>query len=218
MKLIFKKIGMTRLLEKQKSTPITVLQLEPTICVYKKEMDKHGYESFVLSVGEKKQTYIDKLNNCKRYHKSIEGFIKKHKMETIGKLYETPVIPEIVIGESIDLNKFDLNIINVQGKEKGHGFAGAMARHGFSGLSASHGTGPCHRSLGSTGGRTEPGRTMRNKKMAGRDGGHNVTVRNVKVYKKIDNCLLVKGAVPGKNGGYIIVTIPKQRVKRNMYE
>ncbi|OED45341.1 50S ribosomal protein L3 [Rickettsiales bacterium (ex Bugula neritina AB1)] len=213
MKLIFKKIGMTSLFEKQKSVPVTVLQLEPTICILKKDKEKNGYESYILSTGYKKKTYIDKKNNSKRYHKSIEGFIKKNNLSNIGKLYETPVVPEISVGESVDLGKFNLEIVNVQGKEKGKGFSGVMKRHNFSGLPASHGTGPCHRSPGSTGGRTEPGRTMLNKKMAGRDGGRNVTMRNLKVHKKIDNYLLLKGSVPGVNKGYVIVTIPRKKVK-----
>lgn len=97
--------------------------------------------------------------------------------------------------------------MDVTGTSKGHGFAGGMKRHGFAGQGAAHGNQAAHRRVGGIGGAATPGRVFKGKRMAGRMGNNRVTMQNLKV-AKVDtdsNLLLIKGAVPGINGGIVVV-------------
>ena len=112
------------------------------------------------------------------------------------------------IGQEIGADVFsDGAFVDVTGTSKGKGFAGTMKRHGFAGQGASHGTQAVHRKPGSIGGAATPGRVFKGKKMAGRMGNERVTTMNLKVHK-VDaeaGVLLIKGAIPGRNGGLVMV-------------
>lgn len=201
-KLIFKKIGMTRLFDnKHNIYPITVLQLENTFLMDYKTKEKDGYEAAILSRGKKLS---------KHHNKPHLGKDKKHG-KILGSLYESP-IDEYIQNNQINVEEFVKNCdnfsVDVIGITKGKGFSGVMKRHNFKGLKASHGVSACHRSGGSTGMRTEPGRTLKNQKMAGHYGHEQVTVKNLRVFgmDSAKQCLFVVGAVPGPNKSYVSVT------------
>ena len=102
--------------------------------------------------------------------------------------------------------------VDVVGTTKGRGFAGVMKRHNFSGQRATHGVKKCHRLLGSVGQNTFPGRVHPGQKMSGRYGADRVTVRNLKLFSiaKDKNLMLIRGAIPGPNGGLVMVRFPKE--------
>lgn len=109
-------------------------------------------------------------------------------------------------------------LVDVQAKSIGKGFQGAMKRWGFAGMPASHGNSLSHRAIGCTGARSDPGRTFKGKKMAGRMGGHFVTVRRLKVLK-VDhalNCIMVRGAVPGHDNQAVRVVDSKSCTRREL--
>jgi len=207
-KIVFRKIGMTRLFDKQNNVfPITVLQLEETSCVDYKTKERDGYAAAIISRGEKLRKNKPQLGQDKKYNK------------TLGVLYETS-ITDLVKEDKIDVESFVKTctnwLVDVSGTSKGHGFSGVMKRHNFKGLRASHGVSACHRSGGSTGMRTEPGRTMKNTKMAGHYGHEKITVKNLRVfgYDTTKQCLFLVGAVPGPNKSYVAVTPISLRMRK----
>src|SRR6201999_506579 len=113
---------------------------------------------------------------------------------------------EVAIGAKITVDVFEgVKAVDVTGTSKGKGFQGAMKRHNFKGPRATHGVKKVHRHIGGRSGNTFPGRTFKGKKMAGQMGNERKTSRNLKVVRvdKENNLLLVRGAVPGPNGGYV---------------
>lgn len=211
-KILFKKIGMTTMFdEKAQATPVTVLKLDKTLCVDHKTTDKHGYVAAILSTGEKKTPNKPLVGQNKKYNTNL------------GKIYESRLLAgdtPFAINEEITVEKFfDIcggKKIKATAKSKGHGFSGTIKRWNFKGLRASHGVGPCARGPGSTGQRTEPGRTFKNKKMAGQYGHETVTISNLLVYgiDKDLSVVFVKGSVPGPNKGLVYLTPMKQKVRR----
>src|SRR5262249_28513708 len=115
---------------------------------------------------------------------------------------------EIAVGQNLTVDLFEkVTAVDVTGTSKGRGFQGAMKRHNFKGQRATHGVKKVHRHIGGTSGNTFPRRTVKNKKMAGQMGNVRKTMRNLKLVRidKEQNLLLVRGAVPGPNGSYVIV-------------
>lgn len=112
------------------------------------------------------------------------------------------------VGQDVTVDIFsDVEFVDVTGTSKGKGFAGAMKRHGFAGQGAAHGNQAAHRRVGGIGACATPGRVFKGKRMAGRMGNNRVTLQNLRV-AKVDaesNLLLIKGAVPGINGGVVVV-------------
>jgi large subunit ribosomal protein L3 len=209
-KIIFQKIGMTQLFDKQNNLyAITVLKLEKTSVVAYKTQEVDGYEAVILTRG-------DKLNKHKL--KPHMGKDKKY-LKTLGALYESPM-SDLLKEEEITVERFVSNCpnltVDVTALTKGKGFSGVMKRHNFKGLGASHGVSACHRSGGSTGMRTEPGRTMKNQKMAGHYGHEKVTIKNLKVFgiDKANQCLFLVGAVPGPNKSYVSVVPISLRMQK----
>lgn len=221
-KLVFKKIGMTRLFDENNNIyPITVLQLEKTVLVDLKTKEKDGYETAILSRGVK-------LNKHKT--KPALGKDKKYGKE-LGTLYESSIsffLENLSDEDKARLENEGISLVNfvnhecanrlvdVTGITKGHGFTGVMKRHNFKGLRASHGVSACHRSGGSTGMRTEPSRTIKNQKMAGHYGVEQVTIKNLKVfgYDEAKQCLFIVGAVPGPNKSYVSVSPVSLKMKK----
>jgi large subunit ribosomal protein L3 len=117
-------------------------------------------------------------------------------------------VGELAVGGQVAVDAFEgIATVDIVGTSKGRGFSGAMKRHNFSGQRATHGVKKCHRHLGGTGNSATPSRLFKGVKMPGRYGGARCTVRNQKVVR-IDaenNLLLVRGSIPGPNGGYVIV-------------
>ncbi len=206
--LLAKKIGMTRMFDdKGAHVPVTVLQVENCQVVAIKTVERDGYVALQVGVGKAK------LN---RVTKPMRGHFAKAQVEPKRKLVEFRVTPDAVLelGAEISAAHFIAGqFIDVTGVTIGKGFAGAMKRHNFGGLRASHGVSAAHRSLGGTGGRQDPGRVFKNKKMDGHMGVVRVTQQNLTVFA-VDadqGLIMVRGAVPGADGGFLQV---RDAVKR----
>ena len=206
--LIAKKLGMSRLFNEDGSTiPVTLLHIDNVRVVAKRSADKDGYEAVQLGIGTAKPKNVSKAN---------KGHFAKAGVEAPRKVVEFRVASDAMLEPGIVLSSAHFvagQKVDVTGVTVGKGFAGAMKRWNFSGLEASHGVSVSHRSHGSTGNRQDPGKTFKNKKMAGHLGVERVTTQNLEV-AGVDaekGLLLIKGAVPGSKGGYVLV---RDAVKR----
>ena len=200
--LIAKKLGMSRLFNEDGSTiPVTLLHVDNVRVVAKRSAEKDGYEAVQLGIGIAKPKNVSKAN---------KGHFAKAAVEAPRKVVEFRVAGDAVLEPGAVLSPAHFvagQKVDVTGVTVGKGFAGAMKRWNFSGLEASHGVSVSHRSHGSTGNRQDPGKTFKNKKMAGHMGVERVTTQNLEV-AGVDaekGLLLIKGAVPGSKGGYVLV-------------
>jgi len=200
--VIAQKIGMTRLFtEAGEHVPVTVLRLMQCQVVAHRSKDKNGYVALQLGAGPRRANNMNKADR---------GYFGKAKVEPKRKLAEFRVSEDalIPVGAEITADHFvEGQFVDVCGISIGKGFAGGMKRWNFAGLRASHGVSISHRSIGSTGGRQDPGKTFKNKKMPGHMGVDRITTLNLKVVKTDveRGLLLVEGAVPGAKGGWITV-------------
>jgi large subunit ribosomal protein L3 len=200
--LFLKKIGMSQVFaDTGEQIPVTLLRLDSCQVVSQKTNERDGYTSVQLGIGEAK---VSRMSNAAR------GYFTKNNMEPKKTLKEMRVSEDhlLPIGEVLTVEHFNIGaFVDVSALGIGKGFAGPMKRWNFGGGPASHGASLCHRAHGSTGGRKEPGRTFKNKKMAGQLGGKRITVQNLKiVMRDIENGILaIKGAVPGPKGAWVIV-------------
>jgi large subunit ribosomal protein L3 len=200
--VIAQKVGMTRLFtEAGEHVPVTVLRLAQCQVVAHRNKDRDGYVALQLGSGTRK---------VKNVSKSERGRFAVAKVEPKRKLAEFRVSEDgvIPVGAEITADHFVVGqFVDVTGTSTGKGFAGGMKRWNFGGLRASHGVSVSHRSIGSTGGRQDPGKTFKNKKMPGHLGVDRVTTLNLKV-RQLDverGLIMVEGAVPGVKGGWITV-------------
>ena len=206
--LLAEKIGMTRYYDKEMvNHSVTILEVKDCKVVAKKDKNKHGYSSVILSHGLTKKN----TNN------SFKGFLKKNRLEAYSKCQEFRVTnPEqFEIGKNINATNFVVGqFVDVSSNSIGKGFAGGMKRHNFSGNRATHGVSISHRSHGSTGQCQDPGKVFKGKKMAGRLGNKKITVQNLKVLNidSDNNLLVIKGAIPGHKGSLIRIV---DAVKKN---
>lgn len=206
--LIVQKVGMTRLFtEAGQHVPVTVLKLDGCQVVAQRTEDRDGYTAVQLGAGFAK---------VKRTTKAARGHFARAKVEPKRRLAEFRVSPEnmIDVGAKLAANHFvEGQHVDATGVSIGKGFAGAMKRHNFGGLRASHGVSISHRSHGSTGQCQDPGKVFKGKKMAGHMGDVRVTAQNLTVVKTdIERGLvMVKGAVPGAKGGWVLL---RDAVKR----
>lgn len=209
--LIARKAGMTRVFDDQGlQIPVTLLQIDNNQVVGVRTKEKNGYVAVQLGAGTAK---------VKRVSKAMRAVYGAAKVEPKQKVAEFRVAPEnlLDIGAELSPEHFVVGqYVDVQAKTIGKGFAGAMKRWNFGGLRASHGVSVSHRSHGSTGQRQDPGRTFKNKKMAGHFGVETVTTQNLKVvgHDLELGLLLVQGAVPGPDSGWVMVS---DAVKRPMH-
>ena len=201
--VIAKKLGMTRFFdERGEHVPVTVLSLDGCAVTGHRTMEKDGYVALQLGAGPKK---------AKNTSQAMRGHFGKALVEPRHKVTEFRVTPEnlIEVGAELTADHFVVGQhIDVQGVTIGKGFAGGIKRWNFGGLRATHGVSLSHRSLGSTGQRQDPGKTFKGKKMGGQLGVETVTVQNLKVFR-IDaerGLIMIKGAVPGAEGGYLKVS------------
>jgi large subunit ribosomal protein L3 len=196
------KLGMTQVFDDEgRIVPVTVVQAGPCVVTRVRTPDADGYSAVQLGFGQ-----IDP----RKVNKPLTGHFDKAGVTPRRHVVElrTEDAAEYELGQEITVEVFEAGQrIDVTGRSKGKGTAGVMKRHGFKGLSASHGTQRKHRSPGSIGGCATPGRVFKGLRMAGRHGNTRTTVQNLTVHA-IDadkGLLLIKGAVPGPNGGLILV-------------
>jgi large subunit ribosomal protein L3 len=206
--LIARKLGMTRLFNEDGSTvPVTVLHLDEVRVVANRVQEKDGYTAVQIGIGKAKPKNVTKPQ---------KGHFAKAGVEAPRRLAEFRVPAEGLVapGAKLSVEHFMKGQkVDVTGVTVGKGFAGAMKRWNFAGLEASHGVSISHRSHGSTGNRQDPGKTFKNKKMAGHLGVERVTTQNLLVagHDAERGLLLIKGAIPGPKGGYVLV---RDAVKR----
>jgi large subunit ribosomal protein L3 len=200
--VIAQKMGMTRLFtETGEHVPVTVLRLGQCQVVAHRTTDKNGYVALQLGSGTRK---VKNVPRAERGHFAVAKVEPKRKMAEF-RVTEDELIP---VGAEITADHFVVGqYVDVTGTSIGKGFAGGMKRWNFGGLRASHGVSISHRSIGSTGGRQDPGKTFKNKKMPGHMGVERVTTLNLKVVQTDveRGLILVEGAVPGAKGGWITV-------------
>lgn len=200
--VIAQKVGMTRVYtDAGEHVPVTVLRLENCQVVAHRTAEKDGYVALQLGVGRAK---------AKNTSKAMRGHFAVAEVEPKRQLAEFRVSEDnvIAVGAELTADHFVAGqFVDVTGTTIGKGFAGAMKRWNFAGLRATHGVSVSHRSHGSTGGRQDPGKVFKNKKMAGHMGVERVTTQNLKVVRTDveRGLILIEGAVPGSKGGFILI-------------
>ncbi|NGX41774.1 MAG: 50S ribosomal protein L3 [Chlamydiae bacterium] len=214
-KLIGKKLGMTRIFDESGHAIVcTVIEVEPNVVVQIKTKEKDGYTS--IQTGYEKIKTKDPRTVEKRVKKPILGHYKQAGLEPHRYLTESRIenTEAFSLGQEIGVGIFkDTPFVDATAKSIGKGYQGAMKLYHFAGQPASHGAKKNHRSLGSTGNRSTPGRNFPGGKRACHMGNKKVTVQNVKIVE-IDeetNLILLKGAVPGPRNG--VVTLQQAKKK-----
>ena len=200
--LIAKKLGMTRLFKDDGThVPVTVLHLDDVQVVDARTQERDGYTAVQLGWGTAKVKNVSNPN---------KGHYARVKVEPKKKLREFRVSADALLesGQFLTAAHFVVGQkVDVCGVTKGKGFAGGMKRWNFRGLEASHGVSVSHRSHGSTGNRQDPGKTFKNKKMAGHLGVDRVTTLNIEVaaVDEARGLIMVRGAVPGSKGEFVSI-------------
>jgi large subunit ribosomal protein L3 len=191
--------------------PVTVLKIDGCQVIAQRTQDVDGYTALQIGVGKAK---------VKNVSKAMRGHFAKAKVEPRKKVIEFRVTPDALVDVGAELTAGHFvagQQVDVTGVSIGKGFAGGMKRWNFGGLRATHGVSVSHRSHGSTGNRQDPGRTFPGKKMAGHLGAEQVTTLNLKVVQ-VDaelGLIMVKGSVPGSDGGWVLV---RDAVKRPLHK
>ena len=209
--LIGKKIGMSREFYKTgQSVPVTVIKMEKGRIIQVINEEKRGYKAVQMGFG--------KIKNSK-LSKSMKGYFAKKNTEPKRKLKEFRVetLDNFKEGNEFGIEIFkDIKFVDIKSKTIGKGFAGSMKRHNFSGLRATHGVSVSHRSHGSTGGRQDPGKVFKNKKMAGHMGDKLRTMQNIEIIKSdLENDLLyLKGSIPGSKNSEVLVQKAVKNTKK----
>ena len=224
--LIGLKVGMTQIYDdKGKIAPVTVLALGPCPILQVRTLERDGYSAIQVGYQDKarrkairaERGHVASDLSSKRRKAKVEAgvpilekancepqrYIREFRMDTVG---------ELKVGDKLTADSVfkDIKRVDVIGTSKGRGYTGVMKRHGFGGLPAAHGAKKVHRSPGSTSSHASnrgSGRPKKGHKAAGQHGNARITVRNLDIVR-IDvenNLVLIKGAVPGPNGGFVIV-------------
>ncbi|WP_108398522.1 50S ribosomal protein L3 [Devosia submarina] len=206
--LIAQKLGMTRIFAEDGShVPVTVLELQNCQVVGQRTADKDGYVALQLGAGQAKVKNTTKAERGQFAVAKVEP--KRHVAE-----FRVDEANLIEVGATLQADHFvEGQLVDVTGTSIGKGFAGGMKRWNFGGLRASHGVSVSHRSIGSTGGRQDPGKTFKNKKMPGHMGDRRITTQNLKVVKTDveRGLIMIQGSVPGAKGAWIMI---KDAVKK----
>ena len=228
--ILGRKVGMTQLFDPETgvATPVTVIQAGPCQVLQLRTEEKDGYSAVQLGFLDKKRPQKDRRSRSSQARRSERGQVANLKSKRSQKraaagadsLPKADCEPkrfirelrcetgDLEIGQEINVDRLaEVDRVDVVGTSKGRGYTGVMKRHNFAGQRASHGVKKCHRHAGGTGMSASPSRLFKGKRMAGQYGGKRVTTRNLKLVKvdEENNLLLVGGAIPGPNGGLVIV-------------
>ena len=226
--LLGRKIGMTQIFDDDGTVvPVTVIEAGPCTVLLSRSAGRDGYDAIQVGYRDKPRRLasrsvrgqvvkLESKRAKKRSHAGIE-MVAKADCEPQRLVREFRGETKAQVGQKITVAVFEgCDAVDVIGVSKGRGTAGVMKRHGFSGQRATHGVKKVHRHQGGTGMCQSPGRLFKGKKMAGRFGNERSTMRNLRLVD-IDNdqnLLVVRGAVPGPNGGYVVVR-QTNKVKRS---
>ena len=199
------KLGMTQVFDgNNRVVPVTVVKAGPNVVTQIRTQAADGYDAVQLAFGA-----IDprKVNKPVSGQFSKAGVTPRRHIAEL-RLADADAAADYEVGQELGADVFEAgNFVDVTGISKGKGYAGVMKRHGFAGLGASHGAQAVHRAPGSIGGCATPGRVFKGVRMAGRMGSDKVTTQNLSVFK-VDadaGVLLIKGAIPGRKGGLVMV-------------
>jgi large subunit ribosomal protein L3 len=200
--IIGKKIGMTQLFQESGETvAVTAIQAGPSVVTQVKNRDRDGYDA--IQVG-----FIENKVKQSQLSSPEKGHLRGLENVRYLREFRTDDISSVKRGDKVDVGFLKHgDLINVIGFSKGRGFAGVVKRHHFAGGPKTHGQTDRHRAPGSIGATTFPGRVLKGKRMAGHMGNRRVTARNLEVIQADPerNLLLVKGAVPGADGGLLVI-------------
>lgn len=217
--LLGRKIGMTQIYQEDGSVvPVTVVQAGPCNVLQIRSIERDGYAAVQLGFEDKprrlaarsERGHVAKLDS-KRAKKRAEAgveLVEKAGCEPQRFIREFRGESDLSVGNQVTVEVFEgVSRVDITGTSKGRGFAGVMKRHNFSGQRASHGVKKVHRHAGGTGCSASPSRVFKGRRMAGQYGNTKVTTRNLELVKIVpeDNLLLIRGAVPGPNGGLISI-------------
>lgn len=196
--ILGEKLGMTQVFGQDAEViPVTVIRAGPCPVTQVRTRERDGYDAVQLGYGR-----------ARRVTRPLAGHFARAGVEPTRHLVELRLAGDHSPGDVVTVDLFRVGErVDVSGRSKGKGFAGPMKRHGFAGLGASHGAHKVHRAPGAIGACATPSRVFPGTRMAGRLGGERVTVQSLEVVG-VDperNLLLVRGAVPGSNGGLVIV-------------
>lgn len=213
--LLGSKVGMTQIYDAAGAeVPVTIVKAGPCVTLKVRSAEVDGYEAIQLGFGAKPRRLCSRSESG-QVAGLLSGLVEKSVLGSGDggfrfvrefRLKDGEARP--AVGDLVTVGAFaDVAHVDITGVSKGRGFAGVMKRHNFGGVCASHGVKKVHRSGGSTGQSTDPGKVFKGTKMPGRFGGKRATVRRQKVVvaDAERNLLLVRGAVPGFNGGYVMI-------------
>jgi large subunit ribosomal protein L3 len=200
--LLGRKVGMTQIYQEDgTSVPVTVLECGPCTVLLVRTQARDGYHAIQLGFHDKKRR---SATQAERGHaKKVNAEPKRY----IREVRQTEPV-DVTEGQTLTVDIFSgIKRVDVTGTSKGRGYSGVIKRHGFRGLRATHGVKRMHRHPGSSGPSADPSRTLKGVRKPGQFGHTRSTVRNLEVVKidAANNLLLLRGAVPGPNGGYLTV-------------
>ncbi|ORV41227.1 50S ribosomal protein L3 [Mycolicibacter engbaekii] len=199
------KLGMTQVFdENNKVVPVTVVKAGPNVVTRIRTPERDGYSAVQLAYGEISPR---KVNRPLTGQYTAAGVNPRRHLAEL-RLDDEAAAAGYEVGQELTAEIFsDGSYVDVTGTSKGKGYAGTMKRHGFAGQGAGHGAQAVHRRPGSIGGCSTPGRVFKGTRMSGRMGNDRVTTQNLVVHKvdAANGVLLIKGAIPGRNGGLVLV-------------
>lgn len=201
--LLGRKVGMTQIYQEDGSVvPVTVLECGPCTVLQLRTPEVDGYSAVQLGFADKRRK---SATQAERGHAKKVG---AEPQKFVREVRQDGPVDGVSAGQTLTVEVFnEIKRVDVIGTSKGRGFAGVMKRHGFRGLRATHGVKRMHRHPGSSGPSADPSRTRKGIRKPGHYGVDRVTVRNLQVVRidPTNNLLLIKGAVPGPNGGFVVV-------------
>lgn len=217
--ILGRKVGMTQVyLEDGTVLPVTVVEAGPCSVLQVKSVGRDGYEAVQLGFGDKprrlaprsERGHVAKLESKRSKKRAASGVeaVPKADCEPQRFVREFRGATDLEVGGTVTVSQFEgVKRVDVVGTSKGRGTAGVMKRHNFHGQRATHGVKKVHRHAGGTGCSASPSRVFKGRKMAGRYGSARVTTRNLELVRvdEENSLLLIKGAVPGPNGGFVSV-------------
>jgi large subunit ribosomal protein L3 len=200
--LLGRKVGMTQIYEEDGTViPITVVECGPCTVLQVRTADRDGYHAVQLGFDDKKRKNATQAErgHAKKADAEPKRYVREVRQEGPTDVAEGQILTVEVFNE--------IGRVDVIGTSKGRGFTGVVKRHGFKGLRATHGVKRMHRHPGSSGPSADPAHTRKGIRKPGQFGNARITVKNLKVVRvdSTNNLLLLRGAIPGPNGGYITV-------------
>jgi large subunit ribosomal protein L3 len=218
--ILGRKVGMTQLYDEAgQVVPVTVIQAGPCDVLQIRTKERDGYEAVQLGFADKPRRlasrsdrgHVAKLDSKRSKRRSSAGVELLAKADCEPKRFIREIrgtANGLEVGGKITVDALEkVKSVDITGICKGRGFSGAIKRHNFSGQRATHGVKKCHRALGGTGASAFPSRVVKGKRMPGQYGNVKTTVRNQKLVKvdPENNLILIRGAIPGPNGGYVVI-------------